>query len=267
MRCLCPLEDRECPGNCSPKERAKRRGARAEQLYKQGFTEEQIATELGVNVATISRDLQEFLHDAKTQPRTSKRGRKGEGRPKGRKSTRGKETPKLDKAREIVREQLEADKPISPHKLQDKHGISHVTFDMAITAELARKEARQTILEDQAIDTGLSPKSKITLADAIRIHKSRLDKQFTQRVSEEVRRQIDAANDATRANNKKLHLENINLQRIVGQHGVFTETQYKQMLLLCHPDSSASPQLKAELLQILIENKVKLIKSAAKKAA
>jgi hypothetical protein len=43
-----------------------------------------------------------------------------------------------------------------------------------------------------------------------------------------------------RASNKRLHLENINLQRIVNQRGVFTKTQFRQMQMLCHPDNSAS---------------------------
>jgi hypothetical protein len=41
---------------------------------------EQIATQLGVHHSQIVRDLAEFVHDAKTEPRISKRGRKGEGR-------------------------------------------------------------------------------------------------------------------------------------------------------------------------------------------
>jgi hypothetical protein len=38
---------------------------------------------LGVTAMTISRDLEEFSHDVKTQTRTSARGRKNEGRPNG----------------------------------------------------------------------------------------------------------------------------------------------------------------------------------------
>jgi predicted ArsR family transcriptional regulator len=47
------------------------------------FTMEQIATQLGVSKPSIHRDLKELFHDETTPPRTSKRGRKGEGRPKG----------------------------------------------------------------------------------------------------------------------------------------------------------------------------------------
>jgi hypothetical protein len=38
------------------------------------ITMDAIATQLGVNKGTISRDLKELLHDATTQPRKSERG-------------------------------------------------------------------------------------------------------------------------------------------------------------------------------------------------
>src|SRR5262245_17294279 len=54
--------------------------------------------------------------------------------------------PKLRKARDIVRPLLEANKKVSPHKLERDHpDISHVTFDMAITAELGRREGLEEI--------------------------------------------------------------------------------------------------------------------------
>ena len=50
-------------------------------------TAEQIAIQLGVTNQTISNDLREFPNHLKTQPRTSKRGRNGEGRPAWREPT------------------------------------------------------------------------------------------------------------------------------------------------------------------------------------
>ena len=44
---------------------------------------EQIAAFLSVSHMTIVRDLKEFEHHVQTAPHTSKRGRKGEGHPKG----------------------------------------------------------------------------------------------------------------------------------------------------------------------------------------
>jgi hypothetical protein len=144
---------------------------------------------------------------------------------------------------------------------------SELLVRVAVAREEGRREARKEIETELATalnGANFTDKSKLKIDDAVRIHKTRLNKQFDQRVNEEVRRRIDAANDATRANNKRLHLENINLMRIVGERGVFTETQYRQMLMLCHPDSSAGPELKAALLQVLVDNKIKLIKGERK---
>jgi hypothetical protein len=83
----------------------------------------------------------------------------------------------------------------------------------------------------------------------------------TLEIDAEVRRRIAAANDFTREENKRLRQEVHSLTRIINQRGVFTEKQYRQMQILCHPDNSASPQLKAELSQVLVENKIRLIKA------
>jgi hypothetical protein len=55
----------------------------ARKLYEQGFTEQQIADQFGVSQATIAGDLQSLSGADKLHERTSKRGRKNEGRPKG----------------------------------------------------------------------------------------------------------------------------------------------------------------------------------------
>ena len=58
MKCVCPMGgDRTCPDDCllavwanlPTNDRKTRRKPIAEQLYKQGFTMEQIATQLGVS--------------------------------------------------------------------------------------------------------------------------------------------------------------------------------------------------------------------------
>jgi DNA invertase Pin-like site-specific DNA recombinase len=56
----------------------------AERLYKQGFTEEQIATQLGVTKATISNDLANCLTTKQSKPAKTASNPKGAGRPKGR---------------------------------------------------------------------------------------------------------------------------------------------------------------------------------------
>jgi hypothetical protein len=133
------------------------------------------------------------------------------------------------------------------------------TTDLKSVQPEGRREVFAELL-DAAAAKHFSDKGALRIEDAIRVHKARLNKAFEWQVNQEVRRRIDAANNATRAQNKELRLENFNLQRMIGQRGVFTETQYKQMLMLCHPDDSASPELRARLLQILVENKIRLVK-------
>src|SRR5262245_27867992 len=95
MKCVCPMGgDRTCPDDCliakchnlPVKDRKAQRKVYAEQLYKQKYTMEQIATQLGVAKGTISKDLAGVVSNGNNSERPSKRGRKGEGRPKGKKS-------------------------------------------------------------------------------------------------------------------------------------------------------------------------------------
>lgn len=151
------------------------------------------------------------------------------------------------------------DEGLTREQISAETGLSDKVVQLSREREIGRREMFTELLDAVAAEN-FQEKGKLRIEDAIRIHQKRLDKQFEQVVNTEVRRRIDAANDAMRANYARLSQENLNLTRIVNQRGVFTETQYKQMLVLCHPDSSASPQLKAELLQVLIQNKMRLVK-------
>jgi hypothetical protein len=57
-----------------------------------------------------------------------------------------KETPKLDRARLIVRPLLHARKHFTTRDLSNQHDISHVIFETAVHCERARHEAIQEIL-------------------------------------------------------------------------------------------------------------------------
>ena len=108
---------------------------------------------------------------------------------KGRENTRGRETPRQDTARQIVRELLEANKPISPHGLQDEYGISHWTFDAAIAAEIARRDA---LIEASVNATPLSMTAQQKLDAVIRQRSRALDLAFEKRVLDEVNRRVNA---------------------------------------------------------------------------
>jgi hypothetical protein len=251
MKCVCPMGgDRTCPDNCliavwhstPPDQRTKeRRRPLVEQLAKQGYTQEAIAMQLGVGVGTVCRDMATFstLENVKGQGRDTRGRKKSTGRPKGskRESKRGLVTPQLDKARDIVREKLDAKEPISPHKLENEHGISHVTFDMAITAEVARKE---TIEEKTALDPSLLSKTAQEKLDiAIRAHKRKLDAEFEVKTREEVRRWL---NEVSLPQYTK---ELAELERsITSRKGVMDRITYRKILACLHPDRVTDPALK-----------------------
>lgn len=153
-----------------------------------------------------------------------------------RKSTRGKKMPRLDVARGIVRTKLEANEAISPHKLQHEYGISHVTFDMAITAELARKEAAET---SSVFAASLSQTARRKLDAAIRAHKHQLDLAFEQRCREECRRWL---NDVSLPQYTK---ELAELERsISSRRGIMDRITYRKILACLHPDRVSDPDLK-----------------------
>ncbi len=147
MKCVCPMGgDRTCPGDCplavwgtlSSTDRKSQRKPIAERLYKQGFTMEGIATQLGVHHSQIVRDLKEFVHDAQTQTRTSKRGRKGEGRPKG---SNRKSKPKQTANKELQIIAL-ADKGMSSPEIAATVGVEGRAVRHALEDERIRREAK-----------------------------------------------------------------------------------------------------------------------------
>lgn len=183
----------ECgPENCpltawaalSPSERKVQRQPLARKLYEQGFTPEAISKHFGVGIATTYRDL-EFYHDDKTPPRASKRGRAGEGRPRG--------TPmkakKFEEARKLVRSRVIAGQPLKTRELEKEHGISVDTLERAAAAERVAKEACE---EKMALDPAyLNKTSQEKLDIAIRHHTRKLDIEYEQRVRDDVTRRID----------------------------------------------------------------------------
>jgi hypothetical protein len=309
MKCVCPMGgDRTCPDDCplsvwaglSAKDRKKQRKAVAEKLYKQGFTMEAIATQLGVTKMTISNDLKDFncKEPLQSKPAKTATNPKGAGRPKGSKTSDESKTSG-GKISEPEKNESKGGEDVSnkrePRPGRGRNDESELPTDVQLAmacavldegktfaqvvkqyekydlksefvprAAVAREQGRREMLDkllDAAASRNFTEKGVVKIEDAIRIHKAKLDKLFEQRVNEEVRRRIDTANDFAREENKRLRQENLSLQRVIGQRGVFTETEFRQMQILCHPDNSASEQLRAKLSQILAENQIRLVKS------
>lgn len=195
MKCVCPMGgDRTCPGDCplaiwatlSPGDRKAQRKAIAEKLYRQKFTMEQIATQLGVNKTTISRDLVELLQDATTQSRTSARGRKNEGRPRGSGKGGRRRKNELPSAEVAAKQILDEGKSYA--RAEEESGHSNIVLRAAVAREEGRREGRS----DPEIDPKtLSLTAQQKLDAAVRQHKHGLEQEYKSRVQEGVRKIID----------------------------------------------------------------------------
>lgn len=123
-----------------------------------------------------------------------------------------------------------------------------------VTVAQARKDEQALAM------TGLTETGKTTVAEAVRAHKARIEKNFEQRVGEEVRQRIATANDFVRKEYAELKKVNAGLEKMLQNHGVFTPIEYRQLLMVCHPDNSASSEVRARILDIVVKNEVFLIK-------
>lgn len=213
--------------------------------------------------------LEEFRipTDGNTEPEEVKLKKDGTprqraGRKKGEtkaapKSRRGKKMPKLDEARKIVRAKLEADEPISPHKLEKEHGISHVTFDMAITAELARKEAEA----DQPIDAStlsMSAQEKLEIA-------KRQQQKAWEREKEELIRlaALKLIEELLLPHWKEKFDRAERIEKMLSKRrGLMSEANYKTILACLHPDNSASTTKRNEAFRLFSELKDYLVTPA-----
>lgn len=184
----------ECaPKNCAilefsmltPAQKREQRKAKAEQLYKQGFTEQQIAYQFGVSTETVSQDLKTFSGDRKMSERGKDTlGRKkSTGRPKG-STKRAAPTPhkKQDQVEALMDQGMtmtEIAARTGVGKRQVRHIVERVEIEREVKndPEIARSE--------------LSMSAQEKLDAAIRQHKRKLDLAFESRVAEEVRRRID----------------------------------------------------------------------------
>ncbi len=185
MRCICPMGgERECPPDCTPAHRKAHRKTIAEQLYRDGKTMEQIAVQLDVGKSTIARDIEEFSHDGKTEPRTSERGRKGEGRPKGAKKSAPSETVKQREARNERIVDLH-DQGFKTKEIAEKVKLGERNVSQIIEHEKIRREATPEI--DPA---SLSMKAQEKLNAAMRQMQRKLGNDYERTVREAIEKGV-----------------------------------------------------------------------------
>jgi hypothetical protein len=185
--------DRTCPDDCllavwanlPAADRKTRRKPIAEKLYTQGFTMDQIATQLGVSHPTIVRDLREFVHDEQIKPAKTASNPKGAGRPKGKKTRTTHTAPTADVSQKMAEAVLDEGKTLAQvtHDF-DLPSVQHAK--LAIAKEQGRREAEPIITPDM-----LSMTAQQKFDAAIRQEKARLTAQFSQAVNEKVREKLD----------------------------------------------------------------------------
>ena len=135
-------------------------------------------------------------------------------------------------------------------------GVSETTALKALTSPIDARE------KDILGNAPFTEKGKLTIDKAIALHKERLSKAFEQRVGDEVRRRIATADDHARAQLKEANRQLREFEMERGRKGVFTKTEFRQMIMLCHPDNSASQETRAHLLDLLVGTRSRLIKEA-----
>ena len=113
--------------------------------------------------------------------------------------------------------------------------------------------------EQQLAAAEFTPKGKLSIEKAIRLHKQRLEKQFQQRLGEEVRAQIAKANDATRKQNVELRKENHSLTLALRQQATFSTDDFRTILAVLHPDNSASPEKRALAFNLFKQKEKRLV--------
>jgi predicted ArsR family transcriptional regulator len=173
--------DRVCPENCplavwaalSPKDRRAQRKPIAEELYKQGFTMEAIATQLGVSHPTIVRDLREFVRDEQIKPAKTASNPKGAGRPKGSKRRLSKRQQQNVDRNETIFSLFNQGVPIKEIAATVGTGERNVTLILDSVQKTEGAEIDRTTLSMSAQER---------LDAAIRQYKKNLDFQFAERV-------------------------------------------------------------------------------------
>lgn len=157
-------------------------------------------------------------------------------------------------------------------------GVSHrASYEAAQRWRQERKPAEpiiepkvaEPVITEPAItpaaEAHFSEKSKLRIDDAIRIHQARLEKTFQTRVGEEVRRHIEAADEAMRKQNAQLRKENLAVNMLLQQGAVFSVDEFKTIRRCVHPDNSASTETRARAFDLINQKEERLTGIAKRK--
>jgi hypothetical protein len=211
----------------SEAERKTHRKQEAERLYKQGFSMEAIALLFDVTAMTISRDLEEFSHDVKTQDRVSKRGRKGEGRPRGKRQVTRRSGPSP-----------EVEQKMAEGVLDEGKTLEQVTKDFGLPSvqhakiAVAREEGRREPKVERG-DLSMSAQQKFDAA--MRAYKAKLDADFNNRVNQRVREFLE---ETILPKHRQEQEQAYKIMR--ARKGIMDKASFRLIWSALHPDSRKS---------------------------
>lgn len=172
-------------------------------------------------------------------------------------------TPKTDRAYTALATAKAQGMTLPPKKTFAKVlGVSHMAMEKAWDrwhrehANAAKKEATD---DERLAGATFTAKGKMTIDDAIRVHKARLDKAFATKVNEEVRQRIATADDHVRKHLAEANRRLLQFEQDRGKKGIFTRAEFKLLLMCVHPDNSASVEVRNRMLDMLMKNEVRLV--------
>jgi hypothetical protein len=150
-----------------------------------------------------------------------------------------KPAPGREKARQAVRELVEAGQPVPSEKIAAELGISPASVERAGVAERARLET----LEELKVDPStLSMSAQAKLESAIRQRMKELNAEFEIRVAAEVKERVERRIDEYWMPKHQKQLEDA--ERIIkGRRGLMPRADYVKILACLHPDR-VDPTLK-----------------------
>lgn len=232
------------------------RKQKAQELYGEGQTMEQIAKVLGVSAMTISTDLKTFKDILKVPPRVDRHGRKNTGRPKGSRLEAPaprprKQDTKTNKVRLAVRERIDKGEPISRKDIAKEFGVGEHAVQLAHAEELGRREAQT---DPEITPDMLSKSAQEKLARAMRQHQKNLDATFEKRVMEDIKRRVEKLVLPCFEEERKDHELQMQTRK-----GAFTQVEYNIILRCVHPDQSPSGEQKTEAFRLLHERRSVLL--------
>lgn len=219
-----------CPiiafSDLTPAEQRVQRKRIAKTMYEQGFTEQQIAKQLGVSQRQISTDLEGLEV-------TSKPARPKGGRPKGKRQARRRSGPPPEIEQQLAEAVL--DEGLTLEQATEAFDLSSVQHaKLAVAREEGRREAEPLITPDM-----LAMTAQQKLDAAIRQHKRKLDMEFEAKCREEVLRWL---NDVSLPQYMK-EISKIE-HTIRTREGVMDRITYRKILACLHPDRVQEPALK-----------------------